>query len=55
MFISVVLPAPFSPRSARISPSFSFQRHGVIGGQRAEALGDPVEMENGHAGIPAMA
>jgi hypothetical protein len=30
------------------------QRHGVVRGQCAEPLGDPVEMQNGHAGIPAM-
>jgi hypothetical protein len=31
------------------------QRHGVIGGQRAEAFRDPVQMQNPrHSGIPAM-
>jgi hypothetical protein len=45
MFISVVLPAPFSPRSASTSPAVR-AGDGVIGDQRAEALGDPREAQD---------
>ena len=44
-FISVDLPAPFSPSNAWISPGFDDEVDAVVRRERAEAFGDPPEFE----------
>jgi hypothetical protein len=46
MFISVVLPAPFSPSSATTSPRRRVRLTASFATQRAEGLGDAVEAED---------
>ena len=46
MFISVDLPAPFSPRSACTSPSRQVEAHVVVGDDPREALRDVLHLED---------
>ena len=47
MFISVDLPAPFSPSSACTSPLREVEVDVVVGEHAREPLGDPAELEQG--------
>ena len=49
MFISVDLPAPFSPSSACTSPAPQIEVDAVVRDDPGEALRDPAQLEDGRA------
>ena len=54
MLNSVVLPAPFGPITAKISPSGTVEAHAVDGDQAAEAFADGVERKQRRHRLPSV-
>ena len=50
-FISVDLPAPFSPRMPWIRPRCSVEIDAVAGDDATEALGDPDQLDGGRGHV----